>query len=67
MLEYADNSQEQSIMTISTNSSSKLTDDEWQEMIALRDAINTNPATVHPEKMEQFTKYLVRSMREMGA
>jgi len=54
-------------MTISTNSSSKLTDDEWQEMIALRDAINTNPATVHPEKMEQFTKYLVRSMREMGA
>jgi len=67
MLEYADNLRERSSMTISTNSNSKLTEDEWQEMIALRNAINTNPATVHPEKMEQFTEYLVRSMREMGA
>lgn len=54
-------------MTSSPNQNSKLTDDEWQEMIALRNAINTNPATVHPEKMEQFTEYLVRSMKEMGA
>lgn len=66
MLEYADNLREQSSMTISTNSNSKLTEDEWQEMIALRNAINANPATVHPEKMEQFTEYLVRSIREMG-
>lgn len=54
-------------MTFSSNQNSKLTDDEWQEMIALRNAINTNPATVHPEEMAQFTEYLVRSMREMGA
>jgi len=53
-------------MTFSSKDN-KLTDAEWQEMIALRNAINTNPATVHPEKMEQFTEYLVRSMKEMGA
>lgn len=54
-------------MTFSPKKDAKLTDDEWQEMNALRNAINANPATVHPEKMEQFTEYLVRSMREMGA
>ena len=54
-------------MTIYYKKDTKLTDAEWQEMNALRNAINTNPATVHPEKMEQFTEYLVRSMREMGA
>lgn len=53
-------------MTFSSKKDNRLSDDEWKEMIALRNAINTNPATVHPEKMEQFTEYLVRSMREMG-
>lgn len=53
-------------MTFTPNSNTKLSDDEWQEMVALRNAINVNPATVHPEKMEKFTEYLVRSMREMG-
>lgn len=54
-------------MTLSSGNQKKLTDDEWEEMVALKNAINSNPATVHPEKMEQFTEYLVRSMKEMGA
>lgn len=43
-----------------------LTDEEYNEMIALKNAINERPQAVHPEKMEQFTEYLVRSLRERG-
>jgi len=53
-------------MTFSSRKTTTLTDDEWNEMTALKDAINTNPATVHPEKMAQFTEYLVRSLKELG-
>jgi len=55
------------IMTFSKKSNQELTTAEWNEMDALRKAINQNPQSVHPEKMEQFTEYLVRSMKEMGA
>jgi len=54
-------------MTFYSNTNSKLTEEEWNEMNALRKAINDNPSSVHPEKMEQFTQYLVRSIREMGS
>jgi hypothetical protein len=54
-------------MTLSSKKQEKLTDDEWKEMTALRNAINDRPSAVHPDKMEEFTQYLVRSMREMGA
>lgn len=54
-------------MTFSKKSNQELTNDEWNEMDALRKAINQSPQSVHPEKMEQFTEYLVRSMKEMGA
>lgn len=53
-------------MTLSSGKNEKLTDDEWNEMMALRNAINDRPSAVVPEKMEEFTEYLVRSMREMG-
>jgi hypothetical protein len=53
-------------MTLSSGKQSKLTDEEWNEMAALKNAINERPQAVHPGKMEQFTEYLVRSMREMG-
>ena len=43
-----------------------LSSDEWNEMIALKNAINQRPQSVIPEKMEQFTEYLVRSLRERG-
>ena len=42
----------------------KLTTDEWKELVALKEAINYNPASVHPEKMELFTELLVRSWSE---
>lgn len=53
-------------MTLSSGKKEKLTDDEWNEMVALKNAINNRPSSVVPEKMEEFTEYLVRSIREMG-
>ena len=53
-------------MTLSPGKKDKLTDAEWNEMDALRKAINQYPQTVVPEKMEAFTEYLVRSLKEMG-
>lgn len=53
-------------MTLSSGKQEKLSDDEWNEMNALRKVINQAPQSVHPDKMEQFTEYLVRSLREMG-
>ena len=38
-----------------------LTVDEWNELNALRQAINEGPAAVHPNKMEKFTELLIRS------
>jgi hypothetical protein len=53
-------------MTLPSGNQSKLTDDEFNEMTALKRAINDGPQSVHPDKMEQFTEYLVRSLRERG-
>lgn len=43
-----------------------LTEQEWTEMDALKRAINLRPQSVVPHKMEMFTEYLVRSLREKG-
>ena len=48
-------------MSYSQSSVKPLTDEEWKELVALKQAINDNPASVHPEKMELFTELLVRS------
>jgi hypothetical protein len=48
-------------MTYSQQKTNSLTDSEWNELVALKQAINDNPASVHPEKMEIFTELLVRS------
>jgi hypothetical protein len=48
-------------MTFSPSENAQLTDDEWRELVALKEQINQNPAAVHPEKMELFTELLVRS------
>jgi len=48
-------------MTLSKTSTEKLTTEEWDELVALKEAINDNPANVHPNKMEKFTELLVRS------
>jgi hypothetical protein len=53
-------------MTSSARKQQQLTDAEWNEMAALKNAINDRPQSVVPEKMEEFTEYLVRSLREKG-
>jgi len=49
-------------MTLSKPNTEELTAEEWKELVALKNAINDNPAAVHPEKMELFTELLVRSL-----
>ena len=53
-------------MTLSSGKHQKLTDDEWNEMDALRKVISQRPQSLIPEKMEKFSEYMVRSLREMG-
>jgi hypothetical protein len=53
-------------MTLPAKNTDKLTDSEFNEMVALKNAINQMPQAVAPEKMEAFTEYLVRSLREKG-
>jgi hypothetical protein len=50
-------------MSLSKPGSKTLTQEEWNELVALKNAINQNPASVHPEKMELFTELLVRSLQ----
>ncbi|QPX48099.1 hypothetical protein PQC13_gp134 [Synechococcus phage S-SRM01] len=49
-------------MTLAKSGTEVLSTEEWEELIALKEAINDNPATVHPQKMEKFTELLVRSL-----
>ena len=44
----------------------ELSTEEWDELVALKNAINYNPASVHPKKMELFTELLVRSWEGKG-
>ena len=53
-------------MTRSSGKQEKLTDAEWNEMDALRKVIAQRPQALVPEKMEKFTEYMVRSLKEMG-
>lgn len=53
-------------MSYSPGKQNKLTDEEWNEMDALRKAINQLPQSVSPEKMEEFTEYFVRSLKQMS-
>ena len=53
-------------MTLPSKGQHNLTEDEWYEMTALKNVINQSPQAVIPEKMEEFTEYLVRSLREKG-
>ena len=53
-------------MTFSNKTNTQLTDAEYGDMLALKNAINYDISTVVPEKMEEFSDYLVRSLRELG-
>jgi len=54
------------IMTLSRTGTEYLTTEEWNELNALRKAINYSPHTVAPEKMEKFTELMVRSLEGKG-
>ena len=43
-----------------------MTQDEWNEMKALKDAISLYPQSVHPDKMARFTELLVLSLHGKG-
>lgn len=49
-------------MTLPKSGSSALSQEEWNELLALKNAINDAPHTVAPHKMEKFTELLVRSL-----
>ena len=64
MLAYEDISNK--TMTFSNKTNTQLTDTEYDEMVALKNAIDYNISTVSPDEMEAFTDYLVRSLKELG-
>jgi hypothetical protein len=49
-------------MTLAKTGTEVLTKEEWDELIALKDAITYAPQTVSAEKMEKFTELMVRSL-----
>lgn len=49
-------------MTLPKTSVEILTTEEWDELVALKDAITYAPQTVSAEKMEKFTELMVRSL-----
>jgi hypothetical protein len=55
-------SNRQTTMTLAKTGTEVLTKEEWDELVALKDAITYAPQTVSAEKMEKFTELMVRSL-----
>lgn len=53
-------------MTLAKTGTASLTKEEWDELVALKDAITWCPQTVSAEKMEKFSELLVRSLEGKG-
>ena len=53
-------------MTLAKTGTEVLSKDEWNELIALKDAITYAPQTVSAEKMEKFAELMVRSLEGKG-
>lgn len=49
-------------MTLSKTGTEVLTKEEWDELVALKDAITYAPQSVCAKKMEKFTELMVRSL-----
>lgn len=49
-------------MTLAKTGTEVLTQEEWNELVALKDAISYAPQTVSAEKMEKFAELMVRSL-----
>lgn len=50
-------------MTQFSSKDPNLSSDEWNELVALKDAINLNPASVHYDRMERFADLMVRTLQ----
>lgn len=53
-------------MTLAKTGTKNLTKEEWEELVALKNAITYSPQTVSAEKMEKFTELMVRSLEGKG-
>jgi tRNA A37 threonylcarbamoyladenosine synthetase subunit TsaC/SUA5/YrdC len=53
-------------MTLPKQTSKNIVENSWNDIAAIKNAMNDNPASVHPDKMEQLTEYLVATMKKMG-
>ncbi len=53
-------------MTLAKTGTEVLSTDEWNELVALKDAITYAPQTVSPEKMEKFAELMVRTLEGKG-
>ena len=49
-------------MTLAKTGSEVLTKEEWNELIALKEAITYAPQTVSAQRMEKFAELMVRSL-----
>lgn len=54
------------IMTHPKSKNTQLSSEEYNELIALKDAISYSPHTVNAEKMELFSELMVRSLGGKG-
>jgi hypothetical protein len=53
-------------MTLTKTGTANLSIEEWNELVALKDAITYAPQTVSAQKMEKFTELMVRSLEGKG-
>jgi len=49
-------------MTLAKTGSEVLTQEEWNELVALKEAITYAPQTVSAQKMEKFAELMVRTL-----
>jgi len=49
-------------MTLAKTGTDVLTQEEWDELVALKEAISYAPQTVSAEKMEKFAELMVRTL-----
>lgn len=53
-------------MTLPKTGTTNLTEEEWNELVALKDAITYAPQTVSAAKMEKFAELMVRTLEGKG-
>lgn len=58
--------QRKQTMTLAKTGTDILTKEEWDELVALKEAITYAPQTVSYEKMEKFSELMVRTLEGKG-